>query len=110
PQLGREMTKRYTQENAAELRKAGMPVNPGTLYLAHFAGIGGAKAVLRSADDASLANVLGPAVIKANGFLSGKSAGWLKDWAAKKMGDAKGVSASTGAAPADPRYANLSLT
>lgn len=110
PQLGREMTKRYTQENAAELRKSGMPVNPGTLYLAHFAGIGGAKAVLRSADDASLENVLGPAVIKANGFLSGKSAGWLKDWAAKKMGDAKGVSASTGAAPADPRYANLSLT
>lgn len=109
PQLGREMTKRYTQENAAELRKSGMPVNPGTLYLAHFAGIGGAKAVLRSADDASLANVLGPAVIKANGFLSGKSAGWLKDWAAKKMGDAKGVPASTGAAPADPRYANLSL-
>lgn len=104
PALGREMTVRYTQENAAGLRSSGLPVTPGTLYLAHFAGLGGAKAVLRAGASTPVVDVLGPAVVKANGFLSGKTAGWLIDWADGKM---KGV--KTPSQPADPRYASLPL-
>lgn len=48
PRLGREMTTRLTEDSARELSSAGLPVTPGTLYLAHFAGSGGAKAVLRA--------------------------------------------------------------
>ena len=42
PQLSREMTAAYANKNHAILSKAGVPVTPGTTYLAHFAGPGGA--------------------------------------------------------------------
>jgi hypothetical protein len=103
PALGREMTTRLTQQNASDLSAAGLPVTPGTLYLAHFAGIGGARAVLRAGDGASVSDVLGPEVTKANGFLAGKTVGWLKGWADKKMGGA------TPSVPTDPRYEGLTL-
>lgn len=37
PELSREMTEAYTRENATMLTRAGLPVTPGNLYLAHFA-------------------------------------------------------------------------
>lgn len=86
PALGREMTRRYTEENAAALGAAGLPATAGNIYLAHFLGPGGAKQVLTSGDDASLEEILSPAVIKANSFLRGKSVGWIRNWADKKMG------------------------
>lgn len=84
--LGREMTTRLTEDNQASLASSGMPTTAGNLYLAHFAGIGGAKALLRADDSQSVASVLGPEVMKANGFLNGMSVGDIKAWAAKKMG------------------------
>src|SRR5262249_28290022 len=36
----REITARFTERNAGVLRKTGLPVTPGTLYLAHFSGVG----------------------------------------------------------------------
>jgi hypothetical protein len=36
--IAREITARFTERNAEMLRKRGLPVTPGTLYLAHFAG------------------------------------------------------------------------
>ncbi|MFQ6158878.1 hypothetical protein [Sinorhizobium meliloti] len=86
PALGREMTANYTRENAASLASAGIPATAGNLYLAHFLGPGGAKTVLGNGDDASLEGILSPGVINANSFLRGKSVGWIKNWAAKKMG------------------------
>lgn len=86
PALGREMTANYTKENAASLASAGIPATAGNLYLAHFLGPGGAKTVLGNGDDASLEGILSPGVINANSFLRGKSVGWIKNWAAKKMG------------------------
>lgn len=86
PALGREMTANYTKENAASLASAGLPATAGNLYLAHFLGPGGAKTVLGNGDDASLEGILSPGVISANSFLRGKSVGWIKNWAAKKMG------------------------
>jgi hypothetical protein len=54
-----------TKENAAALRKADLPVTEATLYLAHFAGAGGAAKLL-SADPGARAEVLFPAEAKAN--------------------------------------------
>jgi hypothetical protein len=38
--IAREITARFTERNAELLNKRGLPVTPGTLYLAHFAGGG----------------------------------------------------------------------
>lgn len=86
PALGREMTLRHTQDNARELGSAGFDITPGNLYLAHFAGVGGAKKVLNAQPSDSVASVLGNDVISANPFLVGKDVAWLRDWTAKKMG------------------------
>jgi hypothetical protein len=42
----REITARFSERNAEVLKRRGLPVTPGTLYLAHFAGAAGAVAVL----------------------------------------------------------------
>lgn len=86
--LGREMTRRYTEEGAAALRKAGLPVTSSNLYLAHFAGPGGARAVLTADPGRSVVDILGPAVVKANGFLKGMTARDLVLWASAKMNGA----------------------
>jgi hypothetical protein len=86
--LSRQMTQAYADENAAGLRAAGLPVNDGSQYLAHFQGLGGAKAVMQAAPSTPLANVLPPASISANPFLRGWTAGQLVDWTARKVGSA----------------------
>lgn len=101
--LGREMTRALAADNAKALSAAGMPATAGNLYLAHFAGTGGAKAVLSSDNGRSVEDVLGPAVIKANPFLAGKNVGWLKNWAAKKMGG-KTINVA-----GNPAYSTLSV-
>lgn len=101
PQLAAEMTGAYAGDNQAVLSKAGLPVTPGTTYLAHFAGPGGAVKVLQADPDASVSDILGPAVVKANPFLAGMTAQGLQAWAAKKMGASVPVAgAQSQAAPA----------
>jgi hypothetical protein len=75
----------FTQENIKSLKSAGLPVTNGTLYLAHFAGDGGAKAVLRADSKTPVEKILKPEAIEANEFLRGKTAGWLIRWAERKM-------------------------
>jgi hypothetical protein len=41
--IAREITARFTERNAGMLIKRGLPVTPGTLYLAHFAGGAGGQ-------------------------------------------------------------------
>ena len=86
PSLGREMTIRHTEDNANALAASGHAITAGNLYLAHFAGIGGAKKVLGADPAASVESVLGRDVVAANPFLAGKDVAWLRDWTAKKMG------------------------
>lgn len=100
PSLSRQMTQAYADENAAGLRAAGLPVNDGSQYLAHFAGLGGAKAVMQADPAAPLANVLPAKSIEANPFLRDWNAGQLVDWSARKMGSAAPVMQMPGAAPA----------
>jgi hypothetical protein len=93
--IAREITARFTERNAELLNKRGLPVTPGTLYLAHFAGGTGAVAILSATDDADAALVMASAdatgrtkrekIIKANPFLEGFTVADLRNWAERKM-------------------------
>lgn len=74
------------QHNADALEASGIPVDAGNLYLAHFAGSAGAKALHRASPGASARSVLGDAVVRANPFLEKMNAREVIDWAARKMG------------------------
>ena len=86
PVLAPQMADAYAQQNQAILSKAGVPVTPGSTYLAHFAGPQGAVKVLQADPNASVSDILGAKVMAANPFLQGMTAQGLQAWAAKKMG------------------------
>lgn len=98
PKLASEMTGAYAADNQAVLQKNGLPVTPGSTYLAHFAGPGGAVKVLQADPNAPVESILGDAAVKANPFLKGMTAQGLQAWAAKKMG----VTAPTAGAQPPP--------
>jgi hypothetical protein len=93
--IAREITARFTERNAEMLRKRGLPVTPGTLYLAHFAGGAGAVAILSAMENADAALVMATAdatgrtkrekIIKANPFLERFTVADLRSWADRKM-------------------------
>ena len=95
PKIAREITARFTERNAGMLRKRGLPVTPGTLYLAHFAGGAGAVAILSAMENADAALVMATAdatgrtkrekIIKANPFLERFTVADLRNWADRKM-------------------------
>lgn len=102
PQLSREMTGAYADDNGKILQGAGVPVTPGSTYLAHFAGPQGAVSVLKADPNTPISEVLTPGAVKANPFLQGMTAGDLQAWADRKMGgkQAAPVAPSAPAAPA----------
>ena len=93
--VAREITMRFTERNAGMLRKRGLPVTPGTLYLAHFAGGAGAVAILSAMEDADAALIMATAdatgrtkrekLVKANPFLERFTVADLRNWADRKM-------------------------
>jgi hypothetical protein len=93
--VAREITSRFTERNANVLRKRGLPVTPGTLYLAHFAGAAGAIAILSALEEADAASIMASAdatgrtkrekLVKANPFLERFTVADLKSWADRKM-------------------------
>ena len=93
--VAREIAARFTEGNAEMLRKRGLPVTPGTLYLAHFAGGAGAVAILSATENADAALVMATAdatgrtkrekIIKANPFLERFTVADLRNWADRKM-------------------------
>ena len=95
PSIAREMTARFTERNANILKRHGLPVTPGTLYLAHFAGAAGAVAVLSALEEADAAATMASAdatgrtkrekLVKANPFLARFTVADLKIWADRKM-------------------------
>lgn len=93
PALSREMTAAYVADNRAFLEERGLPVSPGAIYLAHFAGPEGAARALSAAPNAPISAVMSPAQIAANRGIrhNGKSfaqftVGDLRSWASRKMG------------------------
>ncbi len=95
PSIAREITARFTERNANVLKRRGLPVTPGTLYLAHFAGAAGAVAVLSALDEADAATTMASAdatgrtkrekLVNANPFLARFTVADLKSWADRKM-------------------------
>ena len=93
--VAREITARFTQRNVEMLRKRSLPVTPGTLYLAHFAGGAGAVAILSAMENADAALVMATAdatgrtnrekIVKANPFLERFTVADLRNWADRKM-------------------------
>lgn len=98
PQLSRDMTSAYAADNAGILSKRGLPVTPGSTYLAHFAGPQGAVGILSADPSMPVAGILTPAAVKANPFLNGMTAADLRAWADRKV-DGKSVPTSHHAAP-----------
>lgn len=103
PQLSRDMTAAYAADNGAILSKAGLPVTPGTTYLAHFAGPQGAVKVLNADPNAPVGDVLGAGAVNANPFLRGMTAGDLKAWADRKMGGPVQTAVAQSTQPSQPQ-------
>jgi len=85
PNLSREMTAAYANDNANMLRGAGFDPTPENTYLAHFAGPRGALNVLQANPQMPVERILGPQAVAANPFLRGMTAGDLRKWAQNKM-------------------------
>ncbi|RAP41091.1 hypothetical protein BYZ73_11715 [Rhodovulum viride] len=85
PVLSVEMVYALARENAAYLAARGHGLTPGRLYLAHFLGAEGANRALSADPAAGVAEIMGPAVVSANPFLTGKTIGELLAWADRKM-------------------------
>ena len=58
PQLVRGIAVRLIEEYAAMLNKRGLPITPGSLYLAYFAGPAGAVKLLSSPNDADATSLM----------------------------------------------------
>lgn len=75
-----------TNESADALAKAGVPISNGTLYAAHFLGIGTALKVLSAPAGALVSSLVAPGVITANPFLKGMTVAGFYKWLQGKMG------------------------
>jgi len=71
----------HTNRNASVLTRAGFEPNGTNLYLAHFAGAGGARRLLSADPNTPVERILTPDAIDANPFLRGKTAGQIIAWA-----------------------------
>jgi len=107
PDLSRQMTEAYAQQNQVILQKNGLPVTPGNTYLAHFAGPQGAVSVLQADPSRAAGDVLGAAVVKANPFLANMTVGELRAWADRKMGGGapRPIAPQPAPSPANPAIA-----
>lgn len=101
PRQQERAVRRFTEQNAAALERAGVPVDGGTLYAAHFLGAKGALGPLTAAYATPMQDLVSPKVIEANPFLTGMTAGSFRKWAARKGGAAAGPERPA-TAPAEP--------
>jgi hypothetical protein len=99
PTISRQMTEAYATDNAAVLTNAGLPVTPGTTYLAHFAGPKGAVSLLTADPATPASSVLGAGAVSANPFLRNMTVGDLKTWAERKVGQGAKPTTSSAASP-----------
>lgn len=82
--------RQFTADNARALQAAGIGVNPGSLYAAHFLGAGGASNVLGLADNTPMVTAVSPEVISANPFLRNMTVGDFRAWSSEKGGGSNG--------------------
>ena len=94
-ELSREIITRLVEQYAGTLQKRGLPLTPGSLYLAYFAGPAGVVALLSAAEHADAASLMAAAdvtgrttrqkLVRANPFLEKLTVIDLKNWADHKM-------------------------
>jgi hypothetical protein len=94
-ELTREIITRLVEQYAGTLQKRGLPLTPGSLYLAYFAGPAGAVALLSAAEHADATSLMAAAdatgrttrqkLVRANPFLELLTVGDLKNWADHRM-------------------------
>ena len=100
PKLAGEMTAQYAKNNAKGLESAGLQATDGNVYLAHFAGLGGAKALLKANPNASAESILGKDAADNNGkLIRGKTAGEVIQWAQNSMQKRMGNQATQALGP-----------
>lgn len=87
PEVARQVTAGRAEDNAKSLTSDGIPVNDTTLYLAHFLGTAGAKALLTAKIGTPVQAIpMLRKAIKANpSVLKGKRAEQVLQWAKEKM-------------------------
>ena len=112
PELSRFMTGRYVEQNTSILAKRGLPITPGSIYLSHFAGPGGAAAILAAPENADAATVIANVdsrpgvtrekIVSGNPFMKNFTAKDLRNWADLKMQGLK-FNASAGDEISTPR-------
>lgn len=90
-----------TAQNAKSLSSAGIKVNPGNLYAAHFLGAGGAGNVLKQQDSTPMSALVSPEVIQANPQLANMTVGDFKQWTAAKVGGGAPAASPAGVQVAD---------
>lgn len=110
-ELSRRMTGFLVDANKSALGAAGLPATDANVYALHFLGPEHGVDLIRAPADKPVSSFLPKAFIDANkSVLAGKTAGQVRDWAARKMGGSASPPAAgaSGDAPAiDPRYADL---
>lgn len=75
-----------TNQSANALAAAGIPISNGTLYAAHFLGVGTAIKVLSAPAGTLVASLVAPGVITANPFLKGMTVAGFYQWLQGKVG------------------------
>ncbi len=106
PEFGKQVTIRHTEDNINGLIASGLEPTEGNVYLAHFAGIEGARQVLTADGTTPIEDILGAAAVKANPFLKDMTAGDLVAWASAKMDGT--TPADMGSFLDNPKYSRLS--
>ena len=92
PVFATRMVEKYAKKNGDYLQANGLPVNDDTLYLAHFMGAEGARAVLTAPPDTPITAIkdrqgrpIGQIALAANPRLTGMTASSLIDFTASLM-------------------------
>lgn len=98
PKISEQATSWYAGKAVDELDKYDLPATDENIYLHHFLGPAGMKAVLLAPPNTPISTVLNKEQISANPTILGgaRTAGDIIDWARTKMGQAP---ISTGALP-----------
>jgi hypothetical protein len=87
PEISKYMADMLTRENAANLQKRGADTSGGSLYLAHFLGVGEASNVLTSTPNTPIEKVVSDKARKNNPnvFRNIKTTGDLIHWSSSKV-------------------------
>lgn len=90
PAKSAEMERVLRAQNSAALEKAGAPLTRENLYAAHHFGAAGGVAFAKASPDTPIEEILDPAQIRANGYLSGMTKAEVEANWARRAGQAGG--------------------